>query len=113
MTLQSVGYISSSWAAPASRLWVGGELSLHQRVPFPAAGRLNTYNISVLNTSNVFAEEYEFRNILSRYNQRNGQFTVTGIYMYTDVRSYAHLSAYVRLHYKLNHTNLPIVNNTS
>ena len=73
VTFQSVGYISSSWVPPASRLWVGGELTLHQRVPFPPSGRLERYNVSVLDADQVIADEFEFRNILSRQNERNGE----------------------------------------
>ena len=74
VTFQSVGYISSSWVPPASRLWVGGELRLHQRVPFPASGRLEPYNVSALDVDQVIADEFEFRNILSQQNERNGKF---------------------------------------
>ena len=73
VTLQSVSYVSSSWVAPASRLWVGGELSLHQRVPFPASGRLERFNVSVLNADQITADEFEFSNILGRYNERDGE----------------------------------------
>ena len=58
---------------PASRLWVGGELNLHQRVPFPASGRLERYNVSAVDGDQVIADEFEFRNILSRQNERNGE----------------------------------------
>lgn len=81
MTLQSVSYVSSSWVAPGSRLWVGGELSLHQRVPFPASGRLERFNVSVLNADRITADEFEFSNILSRYNERDGE--LCGIFLST------------------------------
>ena len=58
--------------APASRLWIGGELTLYQRVAFPASGRLERFNVSVLNVDQIAAEEFEFRKILSRYNERDG-----------------------------------------
>lgn len=44
-----------------------------QRVPFSASGRTGMFNTSLLNTGGVVVEDFEIRNILSAYNQKNGE----------------------------------------
>ena len=73
VTMQSLIYLSQSWAAPASRLWVGGALGLSQRVPLPASGRVERYNTSLFDIGGQTVENFEIRNILSSYNERNGK----------------------------------------
>lgn len=72
VTLPSLVYLSESWAAPAYRVWIGGELGLVQRVPFPARERVSQYNTSLFNSGGQVAEDFQLRNILSQYNRRNG-----------------------------------------
>ena len=45
-----------------------------QRVPFPASGRVERFNTSLVNTSGISTEDFELRNILSNYNRRNGTY---------------------------------------
>ena len=71
VTLHSLAHFSSSWAAPASRLWVGGDLGVWQRRPLPSTGRVEQYNASLFNSSSSRAEEFDITTILSRYNERN------------------------------------------
>ena len=76
LTMQSMVHISQSWAVPATRLWVGGAVEVRQRVPLPATGRVEQYNTSLFNTSSSFAADYDIPTIISRYNERNGEFSV-------------------------------------
>ena len=69
--MQSLIYISSSWSVPSDRLWIVGDMSLHQGQPLPAAGRVTRYNSSLINDSSLQAEEYLFTNILAKYRERN------------------------------------------
>lgn len=71
LTLQSVTYTSECWTAPASGVWLSGELELKQNVPLPASGTVNDYDISPVNISGFGG--LEITNILSRYNERNGE----------------------------------------
>lgn len=70
-SFQSLVYLSQSWSAPTSRLWVGGALGMTQRVPFPAHGRVDSFNAPLLNTGGLVVEDFELRNILRNYNKRN------------------------------------------
>ncbi len=72
VTLQSVTYTSESWAVPASGVWLGGELELTQIAPLPASGTVDQYNESPVNSSGT--EGVDIADILSRYNERNGEF---------------------------------------
>lgn len=73
VTVRSLVYLSESWAVPASELWVGGALGMIQEVPFPASGRVTTYNSSIFNETGLRTEDFELRNILSTYNKRDGK----------------------------------------
>ena len=44
-----------------------------QRVPFPPYGRVDKFNTSLLNIGGVVVEDFEIRNILSAYNEKNGE----------------------------------------
>jgi len=73
VTVHSLVYVSESWAIPSYRLWVGGAMGWSQNVPFPASGQVTTYNVSILNNTAVTTEDFELRNLLSEYNERDGR----------------------------------------
>ncbi len=79
VTLQSVTYTSESWAVPASGVWLGGELELTQNAPLPASGTVNQYNESPVNSSGT--ESVDIADILSRYNERNGEYLIGVAYV--------------------------------
>lgn len=80
-SFQSLIYLSQSWSAPSTRLWVGGALGMTQRVPFPARGRVERFNTSLLDVGGLVVEDFEIRNILSAYNKRNGERTEYNVAM--------------------------------
>lgn len=105
-------YLSESWAIPAFRLWVGGALGMIQDVPFPASGRVTTYNSSLFNETAWLAEDFELRNILSDYNEREGMQvvaliacdTVTHTHARENIRAHTHSTTCTYTHAHAHHT---------
>ena len=78
--MQSLVYTTQSWSAPTSKLWISGELRLDQRTPLPASGHFTTYNTSLLNSSSVFAKDFDISNILQAYSARNVTSVLHNVY---------------------------------
>uniref|UniRef100_A0ABM5EV29 Transmembrane protein 231 n=1 Tax=Pogona vitticeps TaxID=103695 RepID=A0ABM5EV29_9SAUR len=69
--MQSMAFLQSSSPVPGSRVFVSGDLKLHQRQPLSHAGLDNRYNLSVINGTSPFAQDYDLVNIVAAYQERN------------------------------------------
>eukprot|EP00731_Ephydatia_muelleri_P027108 Em0018g1208a len=78
--MQSLVYTTQSWSAPTTKLWISGELRLDQRAPLPASGHVTTYNSSLVNSSSVFAKDFDISNILQAYSTRNVTSVLHNVY---------------------------------
>ncbi|XP_072291101.1 transmembrane protein 231 [Eucyclogobius newberryi] len=71
VAMQSLAYVCYSSPAPGARLFISGDLQLHQRTPLPHRGLYNVYNVSVIDGSSPFANDYELEDIIRKYQKRN------------------------------------------
>ncbi|XP_015283688.1 PREDICTED: transmembrane protein 231, partial [Gekko japonicus] len=69
--MQSMAFLQSSSPVPGSRVIVSGDLRLRQRQPLGHCGLDDRYNVSVINGSSPFAQDYDLTNIVAAYQERN------------------------------------------
>nr|XP_056718406.1 transmembrane protein 231 [Euleptes europaea] len=69
--MQSMAFLQSFSPVPGSRVIVNADLKLRQRQPLGHCGLDSRYNVSVINSSSPFAQDYDLENILAAYQERN------------------------------------------
>ncbi|GAB1293679.1 Transmembrane protein 231 [Apodemus speciosus] len=69
--MQSMAFLQSSFAVPGSQLHVNGELRLQQKQPLSYRGPDVRYNVSVINGTSPFAQDYDLAHIVAAYQERN------------------------------------------
>ncbi|XP_005403498.1 PREDICTED: transmembrane protein 231 [Chinchilla lanigera] len=69
--MQSMAFIQSSCAVPGSQLYVNGDLRLQQKQPLSYSGLDVRYNVSVINGTSPFAQDYDLTRIVAAYQERN------------------------------------------
>ncbi|XP_066493348.1 transmembrane protein 231 [Tiliqua scincoides] len=69
--MQSMAFLQSFSPVPGSQVFVSGDLKLQQRQPLSHCGLDNRYNISVINGTSPFSQDYDLVNIVSAYQERN------------------------------------------
>uniref|UniRef100_A0A8C6XZ94 Transmembrane protein 231 n=1 Tax=Naja naja TaxID=35670 RepID=A0A8C6XZ94_NAJNA len=76
--MQSMAFLQSFSPVPGSQVFVNGDLKLHQRQPLHHAGLDSRYNVSVINSTSPFAQDYDFVNIVETYQKRNVTTVLSG-----------------------------------
>ncbi|XP_013909996.1 PREDICTED: transmembrane protein 231 [Thamnophis sirtalis] len=76
--MQSMAFLQSFSPVPGSQVFVNGDLKLHQRQPLHHAGLDSRYNVSVINSTSPFAQDYDFVNIVETYQKRNVTTVLAG-----------------------------------
>ncbi|XP_060538414.1 transmembrane protein 231 [Pantherophis guttatus] len=76
--MQSMAFLQSFSPVPGSQVFVNGDLKLHQRQPLHHAGLDSRYNVSVINSTSPFAQDYDFVNIIEIYQKRNVTTVLSG-----------------------------------
>ncbi|XP_042294368.1 transmembrane protein 231 [Sceloporus undulatus] len=78
--MQSMALVQASSPAPGARVFVSGDLRLLQRQPLRHTTGLddNAYNVSVINSTSPFAQDYDLTNIVAAYQERNVTTVLTG-----------------------------------
>uniref|UniRef100_A0A8C5SBB8 Transmembrane protein 231 n=1 Tax=Laticauda laticaudata TaxID=8630 RepID=A0A8C5SBB8_LATLA len=76
--MQSMAFLQSFSPVPGSQVCVNGDLKLHQRQPLHHAGLDSRYNVSVINSTSPFAQDYDFVNIVETYQKRNVTTVLSG-----------------------------------
>ncbi|XP_070307629.1 transmembrane protein 231 isoform X1 [Odocoileus virginianus] len=71
--MQSMAFLQSSFAVPGSQLYVNGDLRLQQKQPLGCGGLDVRYNVSVINGTSPFANDYDLTRIVAAYQERNGE----------------------------------------
>ncbi|XP_012892477.1 PREDICTED: transmembrane protein 231-like, partial [Dipodomys ordii] len=71
--MQSMAFLQSSSAIPGSQLHVNGDLRLQQKQPLSYSGLDVRYNVSVINGTSPFAQDYDLTHIVAAYQERNGE----------------------------------------
>jgi len=80
-SFESMASFDLSFSTPTAYVYVDGELSVHQKLPFPAYQQLNLYeSTSIVNTSNPLYQDLLPRTILGKYLQRTYTTTMTNVY---------------------------------
>ncbi|KAM4833510.1 transmembrane protein 231 [Thomomys bottae] len=69
--MQSMAFLQSSFAVPGSQLYVNGDLRLQQKQPLSYSGLDVRYNVSVINGTSPFAQDYDLTHIVAAYQERN------------------------------------------
>ncbi|XP_062032846.1 transmembrane protein 231 isoform X2 [Lepus europaeus] len=69
--MQSMAFLQSSFAVPGSQLYMNGDLRLQQRQPLSYGGLDVRYNVSVINGTSPFAQDYDLTRIAAAYQERN------------------------------------------
>ncbi|NP_001344277.1 transmembrane protein 231 isoform X1 [Mus musculus] len=69
--MQSMAFLQSSFAVPGSQLYVNGDLRLQQKQPLSYRGLDIRYNVSVINGTSPFAQDYDLTHIVAAYQERN------------------------------------------
>lgn len=69
--MQSMAFLQSFSPVPGSQVFVSGDLKLQQRQPLHHCGLDNRYNVSVVNGTSPFAQDYDLVNIVAAYRERN------------------------------------------
>ncbi|XP_077166640.1 transmembrane protein 231 [Paroedura picta] len=69
--MQSMAFLQSFSPVPGSQIVVNGDLKLYQRQPLGHCGLDSRYNVSVINGSSPFAQDYDLKNIVVAYQERN------------------------------------------
>ncbi|XP_062032847.1 transmembrane protein 231 isoform X3 [Lepus europaeus] len=80
--MQSMAFLQSSFAVPGSQLYMNGDLRLQQRQPLSYGGLDVRYNVSVINGTSPFAQDYDLTRIAAAYQERNDN---TGVPLPTQV----------------------------
>nr|XP_060644389.1 transmembrane protein 231 [Anolis sagrei ordinatus] len=76
--MQSMALLQASSPVPGSRIYANGELKLRQRQPLGHSGLDSRYNVSVINGTSPFAQDYDLINIVAAYEERNVSTVFTG-----------------------------------
>ncbi|XP_007443938.1 transmembrane protein 231 [Python bivittatus] len=76
--MQSMAFLQSFSPVPGSQVFVSGDLKLHQRQPLSHAGLDSRYNVSVINSTSPFAQDYDFVHIIETYQKRNVTTVLSG-----------------------------------
>ncbi|XP_029379254.1 transmembrane protein 231 [Echeneis naucrates] len=71
VVMQSMAFVQQSSSVPGAKLFISGDLRLHQKTPLPHQGLYNIYNVSVIDGSSPFASAYDLDNIIRSYQNRN------------------------------------------
>ncbi|XP_061450297.1 transmembrane protein 231 [Rhineura floridana] len=69
--MQSMAFLQASSPLPGSQVFVSGDLKLRQRQLLNHAGLDSRYNVSVINGTSPFAQDYDLMNIVAAYQERN------------------------------------------
>ncbi|XP_044516415.1 transmembrane protein 231 [Gracilinanus agilis] len=69
--MQCMALLQSSFPIPGAQLHVNGELKLQQKHPLKYRGLDNRYNVSVINGTSLFAEDFDITKIAAAYKERN------------------------------------------
>ncbi|XP_062997287.1 transmembrane protein 231 [Elgaria multicarinata webbii] len=76
--MQSMAFLQSFSPVPGTRVFVSGDLKLHQRQPLSHAGLDSRYNVSVINGTSPFAQDYDLIHIVAAYQERNVTTILSG-----------------------------------
>ncbi|XP_060131982.1 transmembrane protein 231 isoform X1 [Zootoca vivipara] len=76
--MQSMAFWQASSPLPGSKVFVSGDLKLHQRQPLSHTGLDSRYNVSVINGTSPFARDYDLLNIVASYQERNVTTILSG-----------------------------------
>nr|CAB3267077.1 transmembrane protein 231-like [Phallusia mammillata] len=74
--MESLAYITFSSLTPGAKLTIFGDLRMYQKISLRHRGTDTRFNTSIVNSTSLFASDYDLTNILSSYSQRN----VTTVY---------------------------------
>uniref|UniRef100_A0A8D2LGQ8 Transmembrane protein 231 n=1 Tax=Varanus komodoensis TaxID=61221 RepID=A0A8D2LGQ8_VARKO len=76
--MQSMAFVQSFSPVPGIRVFVNGDLKLHQRQPLSHVGLDSRYNVSVINGTSPFVQDYDLINIVAAYQERNITTVLSG-----------------------------------
>ncbi|XP_006152692.1 transmembrane protein 231 [Tupaia chinensis] len=76
--MQSMAFLQSSFAVPGARLYVNGDLRLQQKQPLSYRGLDVRYNVSVIDGTSPFAQDYDLTRIVAAYEERNVTTILSG-----------------------------------
>ncbi|KAL3860808.1 hypothetical protein ACJMK2_010875 [Sinanodonta woodiana] len=71
LTMESIGYANYDAIKPGGKFEILGDLRVNQKEPIGYRGVDNRYNTSVIDSTSVYAESYDFINIFKSYTSRN------------------------------------------
>ncbi|XP_072168857.1 transmembrane protein 231-like [Diadema setosum] len=71
LRMEAMAYISHSSAMSGAQLNADGDLKLRLRQPLAHKGLDTRYDVPIINSDSVFAEDYSFSHIFSSYQERN------------------------------------------
>ncbi|NXG75315.1 TM231 protein, partial [Baryphthengus martii] len=71
LVMQSMAFLQFFSPVPGSHLYMNGDLKLNQRQLLNHCGLDTRYNVSVVNGTSPFARDYDLRNIIAAYWDRN------------------------------------------
>lgn len=71
LQMEGAAYVQFASLSPGSSFTTFGDLKLVQKIPLLSRGVDNRYNSSIVNSSSVFAPDYDITNILASYASRN------------------------------------------
>uniref|UniRef100_A0A8C3LZD3 Transmembrane protein 231 n=1 Tax=Chrysolophus pictus TaxID=9089 RepID=A0A8C3LZD3_CHRPC len=69
--MQSMAFLQFFSPVPGSQLYANGDLKLNQRQLLNHCGLDTRYNVSVVNGTSPFASDYDLKNIIAAYRDRN------------------------------------------
>jgi transmembrane protein 231 len=73
LSLQGMIVVDESTPVVSAELHFSGRLRLRQRGLLSASGKVNTYDVPVVNTTSLFAKDYDIPTIITSYESRNGK----------------------------------------
>jgi transmembrane protein 231 len=71
LSLQGMIVVDESTPVVSAELHFSGRLRLRQRGLLSASGKVNTYDVPVVNTTSLFAKDYDIPTIITSYESRN------------------------------------------
>lgn len=71
LTMEGMAYINHDSAKPGAKYEVFGDLRISQRQPLAHRGTDDRYNTPVVNSTSMYADDYEFSTIFKEYTARN------------------------------------------
>ncbi|XP_064599198.1 transmembrane protein 231-like [Liolophura sinensis] len=71
LTMESMAYLHYQSAAAGSEMWMVGDIRFKQKQPIGHKGIDNRYNISVIDSSSIYAEDFKLTKIFQSYSDRN------------------------------------------